>query len=169
MVAWLWFLNLFSDCRIFQNKSVPDIVEQVFKDRGFSDYKLQLQGSYPEREYCVQYRETDFNFVSRLLEEEGIFYFFEQSQEKHTLVLADQSSAFDPCPNQATGHYLPAEGGVMDEDTVATLEAEYKVETGTASLTDYDFEKPNTSLFATLRQRVEGRVLRLSRQIQDQG
>jgi len=156
MVAWVWFLNLFSDCRIFQNKSVPDIVEQVFKDRGFSDYQLQLQGSYTEREYCVQYRETDFNFVSRLLEEEGIFYFFEQSEDKHTLVLADQPSAFEPCPNQATGHYAPSQGGVMDEDTVTAIEAEYKVETGTASLNDYDFEKPNTSLFATLASEWKG-------------
>jgi type VI secretion system secreted protein VgrG len=78
VVPWLWFLTLYTDCRIFQNKTAPQIVEQVFKDRGFSDYKLQLQGSYAAREYCVQYRETDFNFVSRLLEEEGIFYFFQQ-------------------------------------------------------------------------------------------
>ena len=76
VVPWLWLLTLFSNCRIFQNKSVPEIVEQVFNDRGFSDFRLDLQGSFPPREYCVQYRETDFNFVSRLLEEEGIFYFF---------------------------------------------------------------------------------------------
>jgi type VI secretion system secreted protein VgrG len=158
MVAWPWFLNLFYDCRIFQNKSVPDIVEKVFKDRGFSDYKLQLQGSYTARDYCVQYRETDFNFVSRLLEEEGIFYFFEQSEDKHTLVLADQASALEPCPHLdgGTAHFLPAEGGVQEKDTVASLEAEFRVETGTASLTDYDFEKPNTSLFATLASEWKG-------------
>jgi type VI secretion system secreted protein VgrG len=158
MVAWVWFLNLFTDCRIFQNKTVPDIVEKVFGDRGFSDYKLQLQGSYTEREYCVQYRETDFNFVSRLLEEEGIFYYFEHSEDKHTLVLADQSSALDPCPHldKATGRFLPVEGNVQDDDTISTLEAEYKVEIGTASLTDYDFEKPNTSLFATLASEWKG-------------
>jgi len=156
MVAWIWFLNLFADCRIFQNKAVPDIVEQVFQDRGFSDYKLQLQGSYPQRDYCVQYRETDFNFVSRLLEEEGIYYYFEQSEDKHTLVLADQSSAADACPNQATAHFLAAEGGVQDDDTVNLVEAEYRVETGTASLTDYNFEKPNTSLFSTLSSEWKG-------------
>ena len=152
MVAWLWFMNLFSDCRIFQNKTVPDIVEQLFKDRGFSDYKLQLQGSYTARDYCVQYRETDFNFVSRLLEEEGIFYFFEQSEDKHILVLADQTSAFEPCPHldKSTARFLGAAGGVQDNDTVTALESEFKVQTGNASLSDYDFEKPNTSLFATL-------------------
>ena len=89
LVPWFWFLTLYSNCRIFQNKTVPDIVEQIFKDRGFKDYKLSLQASYQPRDYCVQYRETDFNFVSRLLEDEGIFYFFQQSEEKHTLVLAD--------------------------------------------------------------------------------
>ncbi len=150
MVPWLWFLNLFSDCRIFQNMSVPDIVQKVFKDRGFSDFKLQTQGTYTEREYCVQYRETDLNFVSRLMEEEGIFYFFEHSDDKHTLVLGDQPSAFPTCPNQAEARFLPAQGGVLEEDIVHTLEAEFRVEIGTASLTDYNFEKPSVSLLSTL-------------------
>ena len=70
-MPWLWFLTRTADCRIFQNKSVPDIIEQIFKDLGFSDFKMKLQGSYEPREYCVQYRETDFNFVSRLMEEGG--------------------------------------------------------------------------------------------------
>lgn len=155
-VPWLWFLTLFADCRIFQNKTVPQIVEQVFRDRGFSDFKLQLQGTYPTREYCVQYRETDFNFVSRLLEEEGIFYFFEQSRDKHTLVLADAPSAFAPCPNQASIRFLPSSGGVLDDPMVNVLESEFKVYVGTASLTDYDFTKPNTSLFATLSGKQKG-------------
>ena len=101
LVPWFWFLTLFSNCRIFQNKSVPDIVEQVFKDRGFADYQLKLQGTYQPREYCVQYRETDFNFVSRLLEDEGIFYFFEHTEDKHSLVLADDKAAFKACPHKA--------------------------------------------------------------------
>jgi type VI secretion system secreted protein VgrG len=150
LVPWLWFLTLYSNCRIFQNKSVPDIVEQVFKDRGFTDYQLKLQGSYQPREYCVQYRETDFNFVSRLLEDEGIFYFFQQSEEKHTLVLADDKSAFESCPNKATATYTPSLGGVLEEDTVASIEEEHKLNTGMTSLTDYDFTKPNTSLYSTI-------------------
>ncbi len=150
MVPWLWFLTLFSDCRIFQNKTVPEIVEQVFKDRGYSDFAFRLQGSFPKRDYCVQYRETDFNFVSRLLEDEGIFYFFEQSKDKHVLVLGNTKSAFAACPHQAKARYLAATGGRQEEDTVVSLEQEFHVHTGTASLIDYDFEKPNTSLFATL-------------------
>lgn len=149
VVPWLWFLDLFTDCRIFQNMAVPQIVEKVFKDRGFTDFKLQLTGSYPTREYCVQYRETDLNFISRLLEDEGIFYFFEQSEEKHILVLGDAISAFPKCPEKPEAHYQASTGGRLDDDTVGTLEYEYSVHTGKASLTDYDFEKPNTSLMAT--------------------
>jgi len=153
VVPWFWFLTLFSDCRIFQNMAVPDIVEKVFKDRGFTDFRANLQGTYNPREFCVQYRETDFNFVSRLLEEEGIFYYFEHTEDKHTMVLADDVSAFAACPNQpndASVQFAPTTGGRLDNDVVFTLEAEYRVQTGTASHTDYDFTKPNASLFATL-------------------
>ena len=156
MVPWLWFLHRFSDCRIFQNKTVPNIIEQVFKDRGFSDYRFKLQGSFPSREYVVQYRETDFNFVSRLLEDEGIFYYFEQSQDRHMLVLANEKSGFAPCPNKSHARYLAATGTNQPEDTVISLETEFRTHTGTASLTDYDFEKPNTSLFATLAGKMTG-------------
>lgn len=156
MVPWLWFLTLFSDCRIFQNKSVPEIVERVFRDRGFSDFDLRLRGSFPRREYCVQYCETDFNFVSRLLEEEGIFYFFEQSQERHSLVLANSQFAFAPCPNKNKVCYLASSGGVQSEDTVFSLEQDLNIHTGTASITDYDFEKPTTSLFTTLAGQLRG-------------
>ena len=156
VVPWFWFLTLFSDCRIFQKMSVPDIVEKVFKDRGFSDFKSALKGTYSPRDYCVQYRESDFNFVSRLLEEEGIFYFFEQSQDKHTMVLADDVTAFAACPDQSTARFMPSEGGRLDEFTVASLESEFRVQTGTASLTDYDFTKPNTTLFATLASQQKG-------------
>lgn len=146
VVPWLWFLSLFKDCRIFQNKTVPEIVQQVFQDRGFSDFKLQLQSTYPKREYCVQYRETDLNFVSRLLEHEGIFYFFQHDDQKHTLVLADAPSAIKDCPNQSTARYLPLSGGVQEDDTVVTFASEQTLHPATASLNDYDFEKPSTSL-----------------------
>ena len=73
---WLWFLTRTANCRIFQQKKVPDIIKEVFDLYGFSSYKLQLTGSYRVWDYCVQYRETDLDFVSRLMEEEGIYYFF---------------------------------------------------------------------------------------------
>src|SRR5215469_8683732 len=79
LVPWLWLLTCNTDCRIYQNKKVDDIVKDVFTRRGFGgdkDCRFSTQGSFVEREYCVQYRESDFNFVSRLMEEEGIFYYF---------------------------------------------------------------------------------------------
>ena len=100
MVPWLWFLSLSSDCKIFQNLSVLEIVEQVFKSQGYSDFQIKCTRSYPKREFCVQYRETHLNFVSRLLEEEGIFYFFEHSDDKHVLTLGDSPNAATPCPGQ---------------------------------------------------------------------
>ena len=102
VVPWLWFLSLSSECKIFQNMSVLDIAEDVFKAQGYSDFELKCVKSYPKREYCVQYRETHLNFVSRLLEEEGIFYFFKHSASNHVLTLADHNSAVEPCPGQAT-------------------------------------------------------------------
>src|SRR5215208_4673170 len=97
VVPWLWLLTRSSDCRIFQKMSIPDIIEKVFKDHGLDQYTLSLSGDYQPWDYCVQYRETDFNFVSRLMEQEGIYYFFEHGDGKHTLVLADAPAAH--CPN----------------------------------------------------------------------
>lgn len=158
VVPWFWFLSQFYNCRIFQNKSVPDIIEKVFTDRGFSAFENRLQGTYSAREYCVQYRETDFNFVSRLMEDEGICYFFEQTEEKHTMVLVDSHNAFPSCPHQPAARFLPASGGHQDNDTVNTLETEYKVQPGTTSLTDYNFQRPHTSLYATLAGTQQGEL-----------
>ncbi len=150
MVPWFWFMHHFFDSRIFQHKTAPQIIEQVFKDRGYTDYKLALQGSFPEREYCVQFRETDFNFISRLMEEEGILYYFEQSADKHTMVLTNANSSLAVCPHKAKAQFMPASGGHLNEDTVATIEEEFAVGTKKASVNDYDFEKPKTGLHATL-------------------
>src|SRR5580698_5592607 len=88
--TWLWFLTQNNNCRIFQNLSVPDIVEQVFSGYGIARYRMELEESYPQREYCVQFRETDFDFVSRLLEDEGIHYCFEHAEDEHTMVVSDR-------------------------------------------------------------------------------
>ena len=88
VVPWLWFLTQNANCRIFQKKTVKEILEQVFADRGFSDFETsEIKGNHKQWEYCVQYRETDFNFVSRLMEQEGIFYYFRHEDSKHVLVL----------------------------------------------------------------------------------
>src|SRR5262245_57934791 len=76
---WLWFLTRTADCRIFQEMTVPDIIKKVFGDHSTADFALELTGSYRKWTYCVQYRETDFNFISRLMEEEGIYYYIRHS------------------------------------------------------------------------------------------
>ena len=148
VVAWPWFLSLFSDCRIFQNKNAQQIVEQIFTDRRFSDFRFDVQGALPMREYTVQYRESDLNFISRLLEEEGIFYFFEQTVEKHTLVLADSKTSFVTCPKQDSVRYAATSGAVPEDDLISSIHHEQRVHTGTVSLSDYNFQQPNVSLLA---------------------
>ena len=118
MVPWLWFLTRTADCRIFQNKKVPDIIQKIFKDLGSPDFKLRLYGDFATRDYCVQYRETDFNFVSRLMEEEGICYYFEHQDGKHTLILANDPAAHEACPNQKTARYDFRGGSVAYEDVM---------------------------------------------------
>ena len=93
IAPWLWMLTLTKDSKIFQEKTVIEIITSIFDDAGFTDYKNSTTGTYVAREYCVQYQESAFNFVSRLMEDEGIFYFFEHTADKHTLVLADDASA----------------------------------------------------------------------------
>ena len=151
MVPWLWFLNQTTDCRIFQNKSVPDIVTQIFGEYGFHDFEKRLTGSYGEREYCVQYRETDFNFLSRLMEEEGIYYFFEHSDGKHVLVMADAPSAHKICQNQPTAICALAPNGVRSDDRVLEWVQEEAYRPGKVTTTDYNFEMPSTKLLATVQ------------------
>lgn len=148
VVPWLWFLTRTSDCRIFQNMTVPDILSKIFNDLGFSDFKNSLQGSYESRDYCVQYRETDFNFVSRLMEQYGIFYFFEHEKSKHTLVLADSPTAHNACPKQETARYDPVTGAQAEEDGITDWRIEQELRPGKYALTDYNFETPSTSLKA---------------------
>ena len=156
MVPWLWFLTRTADCRIFQNKAVPDIIQKIFKDLGFQDFELRLYGSFTPRDYCVQYRETDFNFVSRLMEEEGIYYYFKQEESKHVLILANDPAAHEACPGQATVRYDgrgAASGGIAYEDVVTEWQQYEEFRPGAWAQTDYNFETPSTSLAVTVNGR----------------
>jgi type VI secretion system secreted protein VgrG len=148
LVPWLWLLTRTSDCRIFQEMTAPDIIEKVFGDAGFTDYELKLfNGPYRTREYCVQYRETHFNFVSRLMEHEGIYYYFRHEEGKHTLVLADSYSSHGAV---AGYEQIPYHAG----DLVAVREQDYiddwshvaAVRPGAFVHDDFDFTKPNAEL-----------------------
>jgi type VI secretion system secreted protein VgrG len=149
VVPWLWFLSKIRDCRIFQDKTVPDILKLVFDGAGFKDFRIELTRSYTSWDYCVQYRETDFHFVSRLMEEEGIFYFFVHESGKHTLVLADTPQSHPDCPGQPQARFDPEGGFGEREDVVDTWVMQQELRSGKYTLRDYHFEMPSKSLEVT--------------------
>ena len=152
IVPTLWLGTLTADCRIFQLMTVPDIVLRVLEDLGITDVRNALTRSYPVRDYCVQYRETAFNFVSRLMEQYGIFYFFEHEDGKHTLVLADAPTAHSPCPGQPRARFQQIIGAavVKDDDVVRGWHREQEAVTGKYALTDYNFETPTVPLMVNV-------------------
>lgn len=144
-----WLLTQRRDCRIFTDKSVPEIVRAVLGDIGYGDVQLSLSGDYPKRDYCVQYREDDFNFVSRLLEQEGIYYFFTHSASAHTLVLADALGAHARTRGFDTLPYVPpAQQGNRNSASVSEWQLARAVHTTRHQLTDYDPLRPRASLAA---------------------
>lgn len=148
LVPWLWFLSKRADCRIFQNKTVPQIAEEIFKELGFSDYKLQLIGTAKPRPYCVQYRETDLDFLSRLFEEEGIFYFFTHEKDRHVLVLGDTPAAHPPLPGNATLEVKRADT-VDARPGIIHMSENIEVRSGRVALSDHNFETPKADLSTT--------------------
>jgi type VI secretion system secreted protein VgrG len=148
---WLWFLTRTANCRIFQKMTVPDVIKQVFKDHGFSDLQDSLTGAYREWEYLVQYRETDFNFVSRLMEQEGIYFYFKQEESTHKLVLSDGYSAHQPFSGYEEIPYFPPDDNARRErDYIDSLNVSHNVQTGTFVIDDYDFERPKAELLSKL-------------------
>jgi type VI secretion system secreted protein VgrG len=152
IVPWTWFLTRTADCQIFQQKTIPEIIKKVFQDHGFQDFQDRTQSSYPQREYVVQYRETAFNFVSRLMEEYGIFYFFEHSENSHKLIFADKPQVHKNCPVQhkVRFNYNPGTSH-FEEDVVQTWGAEQELRPGKYALNDYNFQTPSTSLMAKVQ------------------
>ena len=144
---WLWFLTRRADCRIFQDMTVPEIVKKVFRDDGFSDFDESLSATYDKWTYCVQYRETDFNFVSRLMEQEGIYYYFKHEDGKHTLMLCDSASAHSALTGNEEVPYHPPSDKVRG-DFVYDWSVTQEVLPGVYSLQDFDFEKPSVDLAA---------------------
>lgn len=108
VVPWLWILTLTQNSRIFQEKSVIDIITQVFDEFDFAEYRNATKATYKPREYCVQYQESAFDFVSRLMEDEGIFYYFEHTEDQHTLVLADDTSVHEACAGLDKARFAPS-------------------------------------------------------------
>jgi type VI secretion system secreted protein VgrG len=146
--SWLWFLTRTADCRIFQDKTVPEIVEAVFKDHdAVANYAFKIVRSYRKRVYCAQYRETDFNFVARLMEDEGIYWYFEHSAGKHKLVLVDAPSAHVPMAGNPKLPFYDNDGQAPpDTEYVSDWRSSRAVKSGKTALTSYDFERPSVQL-----------------------
>lgn len=145
----LWLLTMNVDYQIFQNKSALDIIKKVFSDLSFTDFKDSTTKTYNTREFCVQYGESAFNFVSRLMESEGIFYFFDHSASTHTLVLADDSSAYLSMPGLDTVQASASGRSWETADAMLESQLEQQVVVGQFKSDDYNFETPTTDLLAT--------------------
>ena len=148
LVPQLHLLGLRRNSRIYQNMTVPDILASVLKDAniGTDQYKLSLNATYAPREYCVQYRETDLQFIARLMEEEGIYYYFEHSQENHLLVITDNAHAPKAIDEPATLAFHAGTGTVDAEDAVRSFTYFEKVQSGAVTLRDFNFKKPALGL-----------------------
>ncbi|PTR08967.1 type VI secretion system secreted protein VgrG [Nitrosospira sp. Nsp5] len=145
---WLWFLTRRANCRIFQQMTVPDILKKVFNDHsGLADTKFELTGSYRTWDYCVQYRETDFNFVSRLMEQEGMYYYFKYQEGRNTFVVADSYSAHSALPGCEQLPYIPQERMTRPEqERISTWSFGREIQPGRYVLDDYDATKPSVEL-----------------------
>jgi type VI secretion system secreted protein VgrG len=142
VVPWPWLLTRTANCRIFQNLSTPDIIKAIFSTYGFGDFRMDLKRSYAKWEYCVQYRETAFNFISRLAEHEGIYYFFQHEDGKHTLVMADSTGTYSECPESPVKYGT----GTLDPNHVTNWDHHFEFRSGQWTRTDYNFQTPSTNL-----------------------
>ena len=142
---WLWLMTRRTDTRIFQDLSVVDILKKVFEPFE-PDYHFDLQGTFPKYDYCVQYRETDFNFASRLMEQEGIYYYFTHTADKHTMVLVNSPSAHEPNPWQETFQFRDSIDGQLEFEAVTQWQTTKEIQSGKVVLRDYDFESPALDL-----------------------
>lgn len=145
---WFWFLSQTWDCKVFQNKTVLDIVDEVLADHPIAALEVRCTASLRSRPYCVQYRESDFAFLSRLMEQEGIRYHFTHAQGKHTMVLSDDSAAHELCAGCADLPVRHADAGRASrgDECVFDLARSQCLQPGKMVLQDYDFTRPQVNL-----------------------
>lgn len=149
---WTWLLAHRADCRIFLDQDVTAIIREVFTKAGFSSGKhfdFRTTESYDKIAYCVQYRETDLAFTMRLMEEYGIYFFYEHDAGNHLMVLADSSASHSPCKDLASVPFRPVGGRytVVEQHLVDWI-AERRFRTGKVQYNDYDYLQPNKNLLA---------------------
>ena len=147
LVPWLWFLSRRQDCRIFQRRNVPEIIAAVFSRYDIAEVEDRLSLGYQNRPYCVQYRETDLDFVSRLMEEEGIHYWFEHRSSGHVLVLADASTGLEATPGyESIPYFQKDEDALRERDHIDEWSVADDLQSGSYSLADYNFKAPSRNL-----------------------
>lgn len=155
----LWLLTQCHDCRIFQDKSVPDVLRQILDPtvlaaKGIKvkiDYRLDLAGSYNPQEYCVQYNESDFDFIARICENEGIHYYFKHENGRHILVFCDTADKHEPhaAGQKETVAFQKTLGANLDRETITALSEHIKLSVGKYTARDYNFAIPNSDLTVT--------------------
>ncbi len=146
MVPWLWFLSKTNNHRIFQEKTTKEIVSQIFQDLGFTDFEFRASGG-KKREYCIQHNESDLNFISRLLEEEGIAYYFKHEKSAHKMIIVDQKNAYDEFPETNVEY---SHGSAVTEQ-ISRWEHLYHYKKGQWSFSDYNFKEPTKKLFSNTK------------------
>jgi len=145
-----WLATRAAGCKIFQEMSVTDIIEDVLGTLGVTDYQLNTTGSYTARDYCVQYNETSYAFLCRLMEDEGIFFFHTHADGAHTLVIADDADGHPDCEGVDAAVYKPQQDGVMEvEDAILDLSYTQRVVTDKFAADDFTFETPSTELYVS--------------------
>ena len=143
IVPWLWFLTRTSDCRIFQNQTVPAILQSIFAELGYADHDFSRVGkACRPRDYCVQYRETDLNFVLRLLQEEGLYFTFRHEPKRHVLVVGFQTGGY----STGVEPVLPFSTTSSDTNHVREWQRRYAYQATAWARHDYNFETNRTSL-----------------------
>jgi type VI secretion system secreted protein VgrG len=149
IVPSLWTLTRMADCRIFHNLTPPAIIQSVLSAKGITKVTVNCPASYPTLEYTVQYRETSFNFISRLMEEYGIFYFFKHTENEHELMIIDATAAFEECADQKTASYNLATGGLDADDVINSWGLTKELRSGKMTQSDYNFKTPAYDLSNT--------------------
>jgi type VI secretion system secreted protein VgrG len=142
---WLWLATLRADTRIFQNIGIEALIKKVLAPYGGA-IEFNLQGSYPTYEYCVQYRESDFNFVSRLMEQEGLYYFFKHADGKHTLVIVDKMSAHEAYPQHDKFKFRQGLGDGQHAGVISDWRHHFELQSAKTTTNDYNYLTPSTAL-----------------------
>jgi type VI secretion system secreted protein VgrG len=148
LVPRLWQASLYHENQLFLDKKIPDIIEEILKQTGLTsqDYELKLTGNYPEWEYICQYNETDFDFISRWMERDGIYYYFEQAEQNEKIIITDSSTAHMDIPGDAAIPYFTPSGLAPEEEAVKAFVCTQKMLPKKVILKDYNYRKPSLEI-----------------------